>query len=97
MRTGYPNCDLGELRLVAGTNGREGRVEICLNGTWGTIADDGWSTGDAKTACRQLGFAAYGKEHTVCIAYNCLLPIATPQVPCPAVMLALDKELDQYG
>ena len=62
MCIAYPDCELGELRVVNGPNNRTGRIEICLNGQWGTIVDDGWSTGDAKVACRQLGFAAYGEK-----------------------------------
>ena len=53
-------CTLGDLRLMGGTNTMEGRVEICIDGVWGTISDDGWSTVDAQIACRQLGFAAAG-------------------------------------
>ena len=36
----------------------EGTVEICLNGTWGTIVDDGWGSQEAKVVCRHLGFAS---------------------------------------
>ena len=55
--------DTGELRLVDGTRttevGRlcEGRLEIYINGQWGTICDDYWSQDDADVACRQPGFA----------------------------------------
>ena len=35
----------------------EGTVEICLNGTWGTIVDDGWGYQEARVVCRHLNFA----------------------------------------
>ena len=47
----------GDVRLVNGPSNMEGTVEICLNGTWGTIVDDGWGYQDARVVCRQLNFA----------------------------------------
>ncbi|KAG6933879.1 protease, serine 12, partial [Chelydra serpentina] len=44
------------IRLMDGENKKEGRVEIFINGQWGTICDDGWSDKDAAVVCRQLGY-----------------------------------------
>ena len=55
----------GAVRLVLahGTvNVTEGRLEICVNGVWGTVCNDGFTDQDgfdidaARVVCRQLGF-----------------------------------------
>jgi deleted-in-malignant-brain-tumors protein 1 len=53
-------CEEGQIRLQNGDTRYEGRVEICINSTWGTICRDGWSNSDARVVCRQLGFSASG-------------------------------------
>lgn len=50
-------CANGDLRLIGGTTISEGRVEICMASTWGTVCDDFWGAPDARVVCRQLGYS----------------------------------------
>ena len=53
-------CEEGDIRLQGGSSELEGRVEICINETWSTICDNGWSINDANVVCQQLGFLNIG-------------------------------------
>ena len=64
------NCSDGDVRLVDGSVGYEGRVEICINRVWGTVCSTTyrytysyyirWDVTDAKVVCRQLGHQELG-------------------------------------
>ena len=57
------SCDeIGEVRLRGGAIPSEGRVELCLNNTWGSICTNSWDGNNAAVVCNQLGFAREGKK-----------------------------------
>ncbi len=37
-----------------------GRVEVCLEGRFGTVCRDSWENNDASVLCSELGFSRYG-------------------------------------
>ena len=50
-------CSYGDIRLVNGLTSLEGRVEICIDETYGTVCEDSWDDDDAEVVCRQIGYS----------------------------------------
>ena len=46
------------MKLAGNVSEHEGRVEVCLNGVWGTVCDDQWGASDAMVVCKELGLPA---------------------------------------
>jgi len=44
------------VRLVGGATANEGRLELFLNGEWGTVCDSGFRDIETQVACNNLGF-----------------------------------------
>jgi len=50
----------GSIALTGGRSSREGRLQVCHNGIWGTVCDDGFTDAAARVVCYSLGFGYVG-------------------------------------
>lgn len=50
------------IRLIGGATEMEGRLQVYLDGKWGTVCDYGWTLTDAALVCHQLGYALNPKD-----------------------------------
>ena len=49
-------CTHGAVQLVNGGAANQGRLEVCVGQTWGTVCDRSFYSNDVRVVCRQLGY-----------------------------------------
>ena len=54
--------DEGTVRLVGGRRATEGYVELCMDGSWGTLCDQHFDSRDAGVICHMLGYHRQSKQ-----------------------------------
>ena len=62
------SCRPTIVRLVGGSDPREGRLEVYHNGTWGTVCNDYFTSVAARVVCYMLGYQDVG--HVVSNRYG---------------------------
>ncbi|NXO75369.1 NETR protein, partial [Sitta europaea] len=79
------------VRLVDGESTKEGRVEVLLNGQWGSVCDNDWTDRDAAVVCRQLGFSGTAKARAMAYFGEGHGPIHLDNVECSGMEHNLEQ------
>ena len=72
----FLDCNHGDIRINPYNTYTKlmGHVEVCINGSRGSICSDHFDDSDAKVVCRQLGYSPFGKYQCI-VQYNVSMSI----------------------
>ena len=101
VRCAPSTCSNGDTRLEDGDSQFAGRLEVCLNGLWGTVCDGFFSDVDAAVACKSLNLPSESESNycNICVNpvchnnlcfYRCFLVPITNKLPS-------NNWTDKYG
>ena len=65
-----PECNETSVRIVDGRTDDDGRIELCLDGLWGSVCIDSWDARDARVVCHQLGYDGCKITFCLIVVYN---------------------------
>ena len=84
--------------LVNGSNSLEGRVEVYVDGQWGTVCDDYWNLADGVVACQQLGYGTvYDTLQQLPFGSNNNIPILADNLACEGIEDRLQDCRGMFG
>jgi hypothetical protein len=89
----------GDVRIARNLNGtfikRWGRLEVYINGEWGTFCANGFNSYSADAACRQLGYEnSLSNEVSKASDYTDVFPLASNSTPIHTGRSVCGKTID---
>ena len=72
------------MKLVDGQTPSDGRIQVCVDGLWGSVCDSMWDSRDAVVLCRQLQYNGCEFEIVAFIRTNIILSYQH-HIPCMGI------------